>query len=139
MAKQVLKNPVITVNGQDISNYCHEVTVETTRDEVDVTGFQANNKETLPGLGDATITLAVFQDWGAAAIDALLWPLSTGNTPFTVLVRPTTAARSATNPEYSMQCLLFTYNPIAGAVGEAAETPVTLRNAAQTGLQRLTS
>jgi hypothetical protein len=139
MSKQVFKNAMILLNAQDISNYCDEVTIETTRDEVEVTGFQAANKEILAGLGDATITLSVFQDFSAAAIDALLWPLSTSNTPFTVEVRPTNAARSATNPAYLMSCLLFTYNPIAGKVGDALQTPVTLRNATQAGLTKATS
>jgi hypothetical protein len=139
MGKFVLKTPVIKVNGQDISNYVHECTIETTRDEVEVTGFQAANKEILAGLGDATITLAVYQDFAAAAIDALFWPLSTSNTAFPVLVNPFVGANSPTNPQYAMQALLFTYNPIAGAVGDAAETPITLRNAASAGLTRATA
>jgi hypothetical protein len=136
MAKFVWKNPQITVNGQDISNYVHEVSVETSRADVDVTGFQAANTEHLAGLGDAQITMTVYQDFGAAAIDALLWPLSTSNTPFTVAVRAAVGAKSATNPEYSMQALLLNYNPISGAVGDAADTPVTFVNAAQAGLTR---
>jgi hypothetical protein len=139
MAKFVWKNCMIVVNGQDISNYCSDVSVETQRDEVEVTGFQAANKEILAGLGDATITANVFQDFGAAAIDALLQPLSISNTPVTVAVRPTNAAKSPTNPEYSMSALLFGYNPISGGVGTAAVTPVTFRNAAQAGLARATS
>lgn len=139
MAKFVWKNCQIVVNGQDISNYCSDVSVETQRDEVEVTGFQAANKEILAGLGDATITANVFQDFGAAAVDALLQPLSISNTPVTVAVRPTNAAKSPTNPEYSMSALLFGYNPISGGVGTAAVTPVTFRNASQAGLSRATS
>lgn len=139
MSKFTLKNPVITVDGHDISNYCHEVTIESTRDEVEVTGFQAANKEIIAGLGDATITLAVFQDFAAGAIDSIFQPLSQSDTPVTVSVKPFNSAVSATNPLYSMEALLFTYNPIAGAVGAAAETPITLRNASEAGLTRATS
>jgi hypothetical protein len=137
--KKVLKNCDIVVNGQNISNYCREVTVETERDEVDVTGFQAANKETLAGLGDATITLDVFQDYALAAIDALLWPLSQSDTPFTVAVKPDSGAVSTSNPLYSMQGLLFAYSPIAAAVGEAASTTVPIRNAMPAGLTRATA
>lgn len=138
--KTTLKDPVILVNGQDISNYCHEVHIETSRDEQDVTGYQAVNKETIAGLGDATITLQVFQDFSPAAIDALFWPLSNSDTPFTVSVKPHVAAVSATNPLYSMQSLLFGYNPIdSGGPGEPLDTPITLRNATQAGLTRATS
>lgn len=136
MAKIVLKDARIEVNGVNISQWVSEVGIETSRDEVDVTAFGAVNKEILPGLGDATITATVFQDFAAAAIDATMFPLSTANTPFTVKVRPTSGAISTTNPEYTMSSLLFDYAPIAGAVGEASTTELTFRNATQTGLTR---
>jgi hypothetical protein len=134
MAKFVLKTPVITVDGDDISDHVSEVTIETTRDEVDVTAFGANNKEILAGLGDATITMTVFQDFASNEIDQNMFQHSIENDPFEVTVKPTSAAISATNPEYSMQSLLFTYSPIAGAVGEASTTELVFRNASQAGL-----
>ncbi len=136
MAKFVLKNPVITVNAVDLSDHFSEVTIETEREEVDVTAFGATHKEMLAGLGDATITGSVFQDFAAGEVDATLWPLSTTDTPFTVAVKPTNAAISATNPEYQMSALLYAYSPIAGSVGEASATEVTFRNASSTGLVR---
>lgn len=138
MAKFVLKNPVITVNAVDLSDHFSEVSIETERDEVDVTAFGDANKFMVAGLGDATITGTVFQDYAAAKVDATLWPLSTSDTAFTVSVKPTNAATSATNPLYSMSCLLYTYNPVSGSVGEAATTDVTFRNASQAGLTRAT-
>lgn len=134
MAKFVLKTPVITVDGDDISDHVSEVTIETTRDEVDVTAFGAANKEILAGLGDATITMTVFQDFGSNEIDQNMYQHSIEDSPFEVTVKPTSAATSATNPEYSMQALLFSYSPIAGAVGEASTTELVFRNASQTGL-----
>ena len=139
MAKLTLKNPVIMVNLVDLSDHFSEVSIETSRDEVDVTAFGAVNKEMVAGLGDATITGTVFQDYAATKVDATLWPLSTSDTPFTVTVKPTSAVTSATNPVYSMSCLLFTYNPVSGSVGEAATTEVTFRNASQAGLTRATA
>lgn len=136
MAKKVLKDCFISVNGQDISTYVHEVTIETERDEVDVTGFQAVNREKLAGLGDASIGLGIWQDYSAAAIDALLFPLSNSDTPFPVIVRPSVAAVGPNNPQYAMSGLLFNYQPIAGSVGEAADIDVTINNAAPAGLTR---
>lgn len=136
MAKKILKNVDVTVNAVNISNQVREVTIETERDEVEVTGFQAANKEFLPGLGDATITLDVFVDYGAASIDATFWPLSTTDTPFPVVIKPDNVAVGPANPSYTLQALMYGYSPIAGAVGEAASTEVTLRNAAQAGLVR---
>lgn len=136
MAKFVLKNPVITIDGDDHSDHISEVSIETERDEVDVTSFGASNKEILAGLGDATITMTAFQDFASNELDQNLWVLSKSDTAFEVTVKPTNATVSATNPEYSMMALLFNYSPIAGAVGEASTTELTFRNAASTGLVR---
>ncbi len=136
MAKMSFKNGRVEVNGVNISDHVRSVSVETERDEVDVTAMGAANREYVAGLGDATITIEVYQDFQAASIDSTLWPLSTSDTPFTVKVRPTTAAISATNPEYSMSALMYGYNPIAGVVGDAMTTEVTFRNASQAGLTR---
>lgn len=136
MAKFVYKTAVITVNAVDVSDHVQQVTIETTRDEVDVTSFGASYKETLAGLGDATITLQVFPDFAAGEIDATFQPLSVSDTPFTVAVKPTNAAISATNPEYQMSSLMFSYTPIDATVGAADPTEVVFRNASQTGLVR---
>ena len=139
MAKHVLKDASIVVNGVNLSDHVSEVTIETSRDEVDVTAMGAVNKMIVAGLGDATITMTVYQDYAAASVDATLFPLSQTNTPFAVVVKPTSAAVSATNPSFTMQALLFDYSPIAGGVGDANTTEVTFRNADQTGLVRATS
>ena len=136
MAKFVLKTPVVTVNAVDLSDHVSSATIETSRDEVDVSAFGAANKEILAGLGDVTITLEFWQDFASGEVDATLFPLSPTDTPFTVAVKPTNAAISATNPEYQCSCLMFSYAPIAGAIGEASATSVVFRNATQTGLVR---
>jgi len=136
MAKFVLKNAFITVDGVNLSDHCSSVTIETTFDEVDVTGFGGTYKEIIQGMGDATITLNVFQDFAAGSVDATLWPLSQSGATFPVVVRATSAVVSATNPQYGMTGVLLNYNPIAGGVGEASTTDVAIRNGAQTGLTR---
>jgi hypothetical protein len=136
MAKFVLKDAFITVDAVDLSDHCSSVTIETTFDEVDVTGFGGTYKEIIQGMGDATITLNIFQDFAAASVDATLWPLSQSGETFVVVVRPTSAAVSATNPQYNMTGVLLNYNPLAGGVGEASATDVSIRNSSQTGLTR---
>jgi len=136
MGKFVLKDPFISVDGVNLSDHCSSVTIETVFDEVDVTAFGATYKEILQGLGDATITLSIFQDFAAASVDATLWPLSQSGANFPVVVRASDAVVSATNPQYAMTGTLMNYSPIAGDVGAASKTDVTIRNATQTGLTR---
>jgi hypothetical protein len=139
MAKFVLKNAVVTVNSVDLSDHISQVTVETNHDEVDVTSFGSTYREILQGMGDATITLSFFQDFAAAKVDATLWPLADAGTTFPVVVKPTSASVSSTNPSYSMTGIILNYNPIDGAVGDASTTEVTIRNASSTGLTRATT
>jgi hypothetical protein len=134
VAKVVLTDARITINGVNLSDHCSSVTVETSKDEVDVTSFGATFKQILAGLGDATITVSVFQDFAAASIHATVWTLYNAGTSFPVTVRPTSAAESATNPTMTMTGIILSYNPLAGDVGSASTTDIVIRNAAQTGL-----
>jgi len=130
-------NAEVLVNAVDISAWTTSVTIETSRDEVDVTAMGAVNKVTMPGLGDATIEIEVLQGFGAGEIDATMQPLSVTSTPFNVWVKPVKGtAISATNPQYQMSSLLFSYNPMDGGVGDAMKTTLTFKNAAQAGLVR---
>jgi hypothetical protein len=139
VAITVFKNARIEVSGNVISDHISEVSIETERDEQDATAFGANNKVVVAGLGDATITMTAFNDYAAGALDSILFPLSTSNSPFTVKVRPDAGAISTSNPEYTMTALMLSYSPIAGTVGEVASTELSFRNASQAGLTRATA
>jgi hypothetical protein len=139
VAKIVLTNAFVQVNSVTISDHVSEVTIESSRAEVDVTSMGDTSVEILLGLNDVTITVVVWNDYAAASIDSQMFTLHTTNTPFPVEIRPTNAARSTSNPGYTISALLPTYSPIAGGVGAASSTTLTFRNAAQVGMQRQTS
>jgi hypothetical protein len=130
----VLKTPVVTIDGDDFSDHFSEVTIETTRDEVDVTAFGAVYKQTLAGLADATMTFMAFQNFASNELHQNMFPISQSDTPVTITVKPTSSAVSATNPKFTMSGLLYTYNPLAGTIGEASTTELTFRNAGQSGI-----
>jgi len=136
MAKFVLKNPTVVLNGVDLTDHCSKCTIETSFDNPDVTSFGAVYKSILQGMGDAKMTFSFFQDFAAGSVDATLWPLSQSGNPFLCSVKPTNAATSATNPRFDMTGVLLTYNPVDGAVGDASSTDVEVDNASQTGLTR---
>ena len=139
MAKDVLDNAFISVDGTNISDHCSSVTIETNADKVEVTGFGATHRQYTQGLKDANISLEVFQDYAAASVDQILAPLHDSGGTFPVVVRPTSAVKSATNPEYTMTGVLFDYSPLQGAVGDANTTSVTISNAGTAGLARGTA
>ena len=139
MSKLVLTNAQVFVNSVDVSNHVQSVTLESTRDEVDVTSMGDTSKEIVLGLGDVTFTITVFNDYAVGNIDSQMFSLHTTNTPFPVEVRPVNGARSTSNPGYTITALLPQYHPIQGSVADAVTTDLVFRNASQTGLQRQTA
>lgn len=134
MAISVLTDAMVIINGVTLSDHASNVTVEDNRDSVDVTAMGATSKAVTKGLGDAKITVKLFQDFAGGKTHATLQPLIGSSTPVTIEVRPTSGARSATNPAAVMSALLMNYNFIDGGVGAASEITAEFVNAAQAGM-----
>lgn len=129
----------VTVNGVDLSNHVKSVMIGEKWDDQDVTGMGAAAKEHLLGIPDASMTVEFFQDFDAGSVEATLAGLKGSNTPFPIVVKPTSAAVSATNPSYTMQALLPEYNTLDASVGTASTTKVQFVNGDQTGIVKATA
>jgi hypothetical protein len=138
MAKVVLRNCYIEVDGVAFSDHISSVTVNLTKEEIDTTNFGGEGKERAHGLKDDSFELNFQQDFDAASVDASLYPLWDEEDEFEVVVRPTSEPVSASNPEYTATCILLEYQPLAGSVGELSETSVTFP-AQRQGIVRATS
>ena len=139
MAITVLTDAYVVVNSVVLSDHANQVTITDTRDSVDVTAFGATNKAVAKGLGDATISVQFFQDFAAGKVHATLQPLIGSSSTVQIEIRPTSAARSATNPAAVMQGLLMNYNMLGGGVGEASTISADFVNGSQTGMTYPTS
>lgn len=140
MPKFTLRDASIVVNNVDLSDHASSVELSQEFDEVEFTAFGSVYKEYGVGMGDATATVTFFSDFDAAKVDATLWPLSQSGGTFPLVVKPVKAqATSGSNPTYTMTARLFSYNPIAGDVGDASSGEVTFRNAGTGGLVRGTT
>ena len=115
MAKLVLTNANISINATDVSSSVASVQIETTVDEVETTAFgPGNGKTRVGGLLDSTISLDMHNDY--SAIEGLIYPLIGSTT--TIVVKPNVTAVSSANPSYSAVCLINSWSPVNGAVGE---------------------
>ena len=138
MAKFVLKHPLLDIDGTQLEDHASSLEITSEYDEVEFTSFCSDFKEYGQGLGDVTWTIEFYQDFAAAEVDAVLWPLSQSGGTFRVAASGGSEAVSATNPMFEMNgARIFSYSPLAGAVGEASTTSVVLRNAG-TGMTRQT-
>ena len=125
MAKHVLLNPWVRVNNVDLSDHVSSVTVNLEADDVDVTASGQYARDRVKGLRDESFEVEFLQDFAASSVDATLWPLyNTAGTVFLVEAANDGSTISATNPKYSGSCILTTYQPIAGAIGDANKTTV---------------
>lgn len=125
MGKLVLRDCYIEVDGVGFSDHVSSVEVNLSKDEVETTNFGGSGRERTHGLKDDSFVINFQQDFDAASVDATLYPLYDQEEEFEVVVRPTSAAVSETNPEYRGTCILLEYQPLAGDVGSLSETSVT--------------
>lgn len=124
MARIVLTDASVTVNSVDLSTYIASVTLNSTREIVDTTGFSTSGARTrVAGLQDNSITLEFHQDFASGAVEATIYPLI--GTTTSIVVKPTSSGASATNPSYTCTALISEWTPISGTVGELATASVT--------------
>ena len=135
MASFAFTDAKVTVNSVDLSTYVRQVTINVSADEQDDTAMGDTFRSRIGGLKDWSVNLEFNQDFAAGAVDATLWPLL--GTTTTVTVKATSAANSATNPQYSGSVLVSQVNPLTNGVGDLATTSVTWNGAGT--LSRLTS
>lgn len=124
MAKLVLTNAYVTINGVDLSDSIASVTLSTTRDAVETTAFGSTGARTrVAGLTDNSVTLEFHQDFASGEVEATIYPLL--GTATAVVVKPNGSSTSTTNPSYAFDALVTEWTPVNGAVGELASASVT--------------
>tara|TARA_R110000868_G_scaffold171290_1_gene406979 strand:- start:5370 stop:5777 length:408 start_codon:yes stop_codon:yes gene_type:complete len=123
MAKFVATDYKVTINGTDFSSSINSVDLSIESAEVETTAFGSSFTTRVGGLKSASITLDFHQDFAAASVDSVLFPLL--NSLATVVLVPTSGTVSATNPSYTAVCLVNQYQPFASAVGDLATLSVT--------------
>lgn len=124
MAKIVLTDASISINSIDLSDNANSVTVNYEVDSVEVTAFGDSGHNFTGGLRNLSVEVALMQDYAAANVEATIYPLV--GTTTTLVIKPTSAVASATNPQYTITgAFLASHTPVAGAVGELSMTTLT--------------
>ena len=118
-----LTDAKLVVNSVNLSSWCTKATADLEADELETTAFGATYRSRIGGLKDGTVSAEFNQDFAASAVDVTLQPLLGTVVAFTL--KSTSAANSATNPEYQGNVLVSKYTPIDGSVGDLAKTSVT--------------
>lgn len=116
MATQIFKNGFVSINGNDLSSDVQSVEISRSVEQQDDTTMGDNTRSVKGGLKGWSATVTFVQDFANAALDSILDPLVGTTVP--IIVRPDAGAVSTSNPNYSGNALVASYNPIGGSVGD---------------------
>ena len=139
MATIVMTDAYFLVNSVNLSGWTRSLTINYEAEMLDdtvmgTTGTRSNR----PGLKNWSIDAEFLQDFAAGAVDATLFSL-VGAAAFAIEARPTSGARSVTNPAYTGNAVLESYPPLSGEVGALSTVSATFRSGGGSVLTRATA
>ena len=121
MAKFAATDFTITVNGTALTTSLNSVDLTINADDKETTTFGSGFRTRVGGLKQGSLKLNFMQDF--AALEATLYPLL--GTIATVVIQPTSGTVTATNPSYTVPCLVSQIQPLSASVGDIAMQQVT--------------
>jgi hypothetical protein len=119
-----LSNAVsVTVDSVDLSSLVSSATINRSFDELEITAMGDSGHRFVKGLEASSLTLELFND--PESSKTLQKLNATWGTSVTVVIKQTSAATSATNPSYTMSCLINNITPVNGDVASLSTQSVT--------------
>ena len=123
MSVYLANTGVLTVNAVDLSTLVTSVTINRAFDELEVTALGDSGHKFVKGLEASSISIDFLND--EASQKTLQTLQTTWGTNTVVTFKQTSAAVSATNPLYTMTCLVNNTTPVNGAVADLSTQSVT--------------
>ena len=114
---------VLTVNSVDLSDHVTSITINRTFDELEVTAMGDSGHKFVKGLEASSVTIDFLND--TATSEVLQTLQAAYGTSVTVTAKQTSAAVSATNPSYTMSCLINNTTDVNGSVADLGTQSVT--------------
>ena len=113
----------VTVNAVDLSDHVTAVTINRTFDELEVTAMGDSGHKFVKGLEASSVTIDFLND--TATGEVLQTLQAAWGTSVSVVIKQTSAAVSATNPSYTMSCLINNTTDVNGSVADIGTQSVT--------------
>jgi len=124
MAVFLSNNVGVKVNTVDLSDHVTSVTLNRSFDELEVTAMGDSGHKFVKGLEASSVTIDFLNDTATANVLATL-QTAWGTSVTVVLLQTKGTAVGATNPLYTMTCLVNNTTDINGAVGDLGTQSVT--------------
>ena len=123
MAIYLSNGVVVTLNSVDLSDHVTSATINRSFDELEVTAMGDTAHKFVKGLEASTITLDFLNDTASANVLQTLQ--AAWGTTVALTLKQTSAAVSATNPEYQTTVLVNNTTDINGAVADIPTQSIT--------------
>ena len=114
----------VKVNTVDLSDHVNSITLNRNFDELEVTAMGDSGHKFIKGLEASSVTISFLNDTASASVLATL-QAAWGTNVTVVLLQNKGTAVSATNPLYTMTCLINGTTDINGATGDLSTQDVT--------------
>jgi hypothetical protein len=116
-----LSNPSVTINSVDLQDQCTSAVINYVLEQLETTSFGDSARKygasTVTSLQNNSIEVELYQSYAASETEATIFGLVGIQT--TLVLKPTSAAVSATNPSYTLTgCYLESHTPINASLGE---------------------
>lgn len=123
MAISLVKSGV-KVNNVDLTDYVTAITLNRSFDELEITKLGSTGHEFVKGLEASSLTLSLLNDAATATVLPTL-QAAYGTSVTVKLIQEKGTAVSATNPLYTMTCLINNLQDINGAATDLATMDLT--------------
>ena len=112
----------------DVSDQCTKCEVLVGYDLLESTAFGDGGHRAVQGLQSVSVSMDLFLSYGATEVETLLAAIITAGS-CTIVVSPSGATESASNPEFTITNATLEANPaIMSTVGELAVASITFTN-----------
>lgn len=121
------KVAVIVGTTNTITDHVSTVSLSRELDVVDITAMNDTVANAITGVERSTLNLELYNDFDSGSVNALFE--NALGTKLNIRLVPVSGTVSATNPSYTMSCLISNWTPINGSVDGVASVsasfPVT--------------
>jgi len=113
----------ITIGGTDFSDSLAAVTLDISREQLEITAFGDSARRYIGGLQDSSVTLSFHQDFASGSVDETIFSNLGGTVA--IVIKPTSSAVSSSNPSYTFNALVVQSVPFSSNVGDLATQDLT--------------
>ena len=114
----------VIVGTSTISSFVSTVSLNREVEAVTITAMNDTVQNMIGGIEVSSLSMEIFNDFAAASVNSLFEDAI--GSKLAIKLIPVTGTVTATNPSYSMSCLITQWTPISGSTDSAALASVTL-------------